>query len=95
MSSAWWAKPTLLHCVFLAITEGRGQGTGKIVCTFEETGQVAFETDARRIEFGRDPLEVVGMAFRIRDCWFPKSGRYSVEFWYNGREISRRPLLMR
>ena len=26
-------------CVFLVLTEGRGQGDGKIVCVFEESGQ--------------------------------------------------------
>src|SRR5580692_11813399 len=52
-------------CVFLALTEGRGQGDGKIVCVFEETGQKVFETRTRRISFGLDPLEIVGVPFRI------------------------------
>src|SRR5436305_3169665 len=53
-------------CVFLALTEGRGQGEGKIVCGFresgfEETGRLIFETRGRPISFGPDPLEVVGV----------------------------------
>jgi hypothetical protein len=68
-------------CVFLALTEGRGQGDGHIVCVFEETGERVFETRKRPIPFGPDPLEVVGVPFRIRDCSFPRPGRYSVQFW--------------
>src|SRR3954464_963900 len=26
-------------CVFLALTEGRGQGEGQVVCVFEDTGE--------------------------------------------------------
>src|SRR5262245_23794978 len=67
-------------CVFLALTEGRGQGEGRIVCVFEETGETVFETGTRAIPFPDDPLEVVGVPFRIRNCTFPQPGRYSVQF---------------
>src|SRR5262249_49581610 len=50
-------------CVFLALTEGYGQGEGKIVCVFEETGQQIFEMHPRPISFGSDPLEIVGVPF--------------------------------
>ncbi len=82
-------------CVFLALTEGRGRGEGRINCVFEETGEKAFETAKRQIQFGRDPLEVVGVTFRIRDCRFPFPGRYSVQFWYNEEKVAEHPLLMR
>ena len=82
-------------CVFLALTEGRGRGEGRINCVFEETGEKAFETATRQIQFGRDPLEVVGVTFRIRDCRFPFPGRYSVQFWYNEEKVAEHPLLMR
>ena len=29
-------------CVFMVLTEGRGQGEGKIVCVFAENGQKIF-----------------------------------------------------
>jgi hypothetical protein len=64
----------LLHremCVFLALTEGRGEGEAKIVCTFEETGERIFETPPRRVTFGSNPLAVKALPFRIRDCHFP------------------------
>ena len=82
-------------CVFLALTEGRGQGEGKIICVFEESGQVIFETPPRPIAFGPDPLEVTGVAFRVRDCPFPLPGRYAIQFWYDGEVVEERPLLLR
>jgi hypothetical protein len=82
-------------CVFLALTEGRGQGEGKITCVLEDSGQKVFETRGRPISFGPDPLEVVGVPFRIRDCSFPQAGLYSVQFWYEGELVDERPLRMR
>lgn len=82
-------------CVFLALTEGRGQGEGNIVCVVEESGQKVFETRARPISFPPDPLEVVGVPFRIRDCSFPQAGLYSVQFWYEGELVEERPMRMR
>jgi hypothetical protein len=81
-------------CVFLALTECRGEGVGKIVCTFED-GRRVFETRERQISFGLDPLEVVGVPFRIRDCLFSEAGLYSIQFWYEGNVLEERPLLMR
>jgi hypothetical protein len=82
-------------CVFLALTEGHGQGEGHIECVFEESGQKVFETHKRPIPFGPDPLEVVGVSFRIRDCIFPYPGLYNVQFWYEGELVEERPLRMR
>jgi hypothetical protein len=89
--------PLLLNemCVFLALTEGRGQGQGKIVCFFEETGQKIFETRERSIDFGPDPLDVLGAPFRIRDCNFPYPGIFSIQFWYDGEKAEERTLRMR
>jgi hypothetical protein len=82
-------------CVFLALTEGRGQGEGHIACVFEETGETVFETRKRPIPFPADPLAVVGVPFRIRNCTFPQPGRYSVQFWYDESMIEERPLQLR
>ncbi len=82
-------------CVFVAVTEGRGTGTAQIVCVFEETGLKIFETPTRQVNFGPDPLEVVGLPFRIRNCRFPHAGMYSIQFWYNGKTLAQCPLLLR
>lgn len=82
-------------CVFLALTEGRGLGTGHIVCVYEETGQTIFQTGKRAIQFSTDPLEVLGVPFRIRSCPFPFPGMYSIQFWYNDVLVEERPLRLR
>jgi hypothetical protein len=82
-------------CVFLTLTEGRGNGQGQIACVFEETGQTVFETPKRPIPFGPNPLDVVGVPFRIRNCTFPRPGRYSIQFWYDGVMVEERPLRLR
>lgn len=82
-------------CVFLALTEGRGQGSAKVSCVHEETGQKIFETPEYLIQFGPDLLEVTAKLFRIRSFRFPSPGRYLVQFWYEGVEVEERPLLLR
>lgn len=82
-------------CIFLALTGGRGQGDGHIICVCEDSAKKIFETPKRQITFPVDPLEVVGVTFRIRDCSFPQAGRYSVQFWYDGVMVEERPLRMR
>jgi hypothetical protein len=82
-------------CVFLVLTEGRGVGNSQVICVFEETGERIFATPQRQIRFEPDPLEVVGVPFRIRDCPFPRPGVYSIQFWYDGEEVEERPILLR
>ena len=82
-------------CVFLALAEVRGTATARIVCLFEETGQCVFETSERSIAFRNDPLEVVAVPFRIRDCIFPQKGIYLLQFWYNNYLVEEKPLRLR
>jgi hypothetical protein len=91
------AYPLLFRelCVFLVLTEGRERGDGQIVCVSADTLERVFETPKREIEFGADPLEVVGVPFRIRDCPFPQGGLYLLQFWYNDIEVEHRPLRLR
>jgi hypothetical protein len=91
------AYPLLFRelCVFLVLTEGRGTGDGQIVCVSADTLDKVFETPMRKIAFGDDPLEVVGVPFRIRDCPFPRAGLYLLQFRYNEVELEHRPLHLR
>lgn len=82
-------------CVFLALTEARGVGTGQVVCVYEETGEKVLETPERRGSLGRDPLDVVAVPFRKRDCPFPSAKMYQVQFWYNGEKLCEQPLRLR
>ena len=82
-------------CVFLALTEARGEGKAQIICVLEETGQRIFATPRREVVFSPDPLEVVAVPFRICDCLFPKPGLYSIQFWYDDTMVEQRPLRLR
>jgi hypothetical protein len=82
-------------CVLLVLTEGRGTGSAGIVCRFEDTGQQIFGTAERTVTFGSDPLAVVGVAFRIRNCLFRRTGLYSIQFWYDNQLVDERPLRLR
>jgi hypothetical protein len=88
----------LLHreiCVFLQCTECRGPAEGRIEIQHADSGDVLFRTRTRTIQFSNDPLEVVAANFRIRNCLFPESGLYWVQFWYNEEMIAQQPLLLR
>jgi hypothetical protein len=61
-------------CVFLQLTECRGPADGRIEICHEESGQVAFRTRTRTIPLASDPLEVLGVTFRIRNCLFQQPG---------------------
>jgi hypothetical protein len=88
----------LLHrelCVLVQATELRGKGDFWIEIAHADTGQVARRTRTRNHDFGNDPLEVVGLPFRIRDCVFSEPGLYWVQFWYNGHMVAQEPLALR
>ncbi len=82
-------------CIYLQMTECRGSAEGRIEIQHAESGQVLFRTRTRTIPFGSDPLEVVGVSFRIRNCLFPEPGLYWVQFWYNEQMIAQQPLVLR
>ncbi len=82
-------------CVFLQLTECRGAGKGRIEIYHADSGQEVFRTRTRRIQFGRDPLALSGVVFRIRNCLFREPGLYWVQFWYNEQMIAEQPLVLR
>jgi hypothetical protein len=82
-------------CIFLQLTECRGQADGRIEIHHADSGQVVFRTRTRTIPFVSDPLEIVGVIFRVRNCLFQEPGLYWVQFWYNEQMIAQQPLLLR
>jgi hypothetical protein len=80
--------------VYMALT-GRGSGEGRISVIDAGTGDVTFRGQAHTIDFGPDPLKVLGVIFRIQPCLFPRPGLYWVEFQYNNISVARQPLLAR
>src|SRR5215469_10272103 len=53
-------------CVFLELTECRAAGDARIEIQHADSGRVAFRTQTRTLSFSGDPLEIVGLVFRIR-----------------------------
>src|SRR5438067_1522526 len=85
-------------CVYLVLAECRGKGRVQIRVAFADNNpeEPIFGTPEHEVDFsGVDPLETIGIPFRIRDCPFPRPGRYTVQFWYNGHKIEERPLRLR
>jgi hypothetical protein len=84
-----------LLTVLLHLTGGRGGGQANITCVHADSEQDVFATAPRSVQFGEDPLSVVGLVFRILDVPIPERGLYYVQFCYNGEAISQQPLLVR
>lgn len=82
-------------CVFLQLTECRGDAESRIEIQHADSHRIVFRTRTRTISFGNDPLEVIGVTFRIRNCLFHEPGLYWVQFWYNELMIAQQPLVMR
>ena len=82
-------------CVYLLMTDERGRGQASIVGVHADSGQAVFASPERNLQFGADPLAVVGVIFRIEDCVFPEAGLYWIQFVYNGQVIAQQPLLVR
>jgi hypothetical protein len=82
-------------CAYLQVTGCRGAAQGHVEIRHADSDEVVYRTRTRTIPLVTDPLEVVGIAFRLRDCLFPKPGLYWVEFWYNDEVLAQQPLLMR
>src|SRR5690242_14708128 len=76
-------------CVFLQLTECRGSADARIEIRHADSGQIVFRTRTRTVPFGNDPLEVVGVSFRLRNCLFRDAGLYWVQFWYNEHMLAQ------
>ncbi len=85
-----------LLCVYLVLTDGRGEGEGQIVAVAANEDAPVFASPRHHFDFtGTSPLDILAATFRIRDCIFPRAGLYWIEFRYNGQTIAREPLVVR
>jgi hypothetical protein len=85
-------------CVYLVLTEGRGRGDAQIRVAYcdAEPEQLLFGSPVHELDFtGHSPLIALSVIFRLVACPFPRAGRFSVQFWYNGQKLEERPLLLR
>jgi len=82
-------------CVYVVLSGGRGEGEFQIAVREADTDQVVFTSPGYRVAFPTDPLAVVGLIFRVRDCPFPRPGLYVVHLEFNVRSLAQEPLVVR
>ena len=89
--------PVLLSelCCIVALTECRGAGVAWLECVNESTQQREFRSRKYKVELASDPLAVIIIPFRIRNCRFRDPGVYSVRFWFNDAQPGDCPLRLR
>jgi hypothetical protein len=88
----------LMHqgfCMYLMLTSCRGPAVGKITIEEADTGELILDGIPHHIHLPTDPLEVIGIPFRIRNLRFPSAGLYWVQFWYNSEMLSQQSLILR
>jgi hypothetical protein len=90
-------SPALIEeiCCVIAVTDGRGKGRIQIICVEEETDITVFTGQIHEVRCSADPLDLMIIPFRLRDCRFPRPGMYSFQLLWNGESISSCPLRMR
>jgi hypothetical protein len=91
---------TALHLgklvVLLILSDGHGEGTGRIEVQEELTGARVFGSAPQHISFiGKDPSRHYGVIFRMLDCRIPAPGAYVVQFMFEGERISEQTLIVR
>lgn len=80
-------------CAFLQLSGCRGIANGRIEVRHADSDRIVYRTQERAIPFSTNPLEVVGVVFRLRDCLFREPGLYWVQFWYNQAMLVQQPLV--
>lgn len=93
------AYPLLFRelCIFVQLTECHGGGEVDLQIVHEESDQTAYPGPDQpwKVQLPNDPLEAIGLPFRIRNILFPLSGPYSIQFWYNRILLAHQSLLLR
>jgi hypothetical protein len=56
---------TISFCVYLLLTEGRGEGVGRIYVLDADTDEEVYAGSPHVIQFSGDPIEVVGIPGRV------------------------------
>jgi hypothetical protein len=81
-------------CVYVVLTECQGIGEVQIRLVEAEGDRDIFRNRPRTVKFVGDPLDSIGMRFRILNCRFPRPGLYRLQFCYNGTVIAQQPILL-
>jgi len=81
--------------VYIQTTSGRGHGTWQVLIEDADSEELIFEGDSHPFSFGTNPLELMALRFRIRNCLFPHAGLYWVHLRWEGKTLANQPLLLR
>ena len=82
-------------CVFVQLTECRGPANVGIGIVHAESGREAFPVRHWPAALPVNPLEIVGLPFRVHNVQFNESGLYWVQFWYNEINLAEQALELR
>lgn len=82
-------------CVYVQLTECRGSGLLTVELVRPDDGLVVIRIAPRSVVFPADPLESIGVVFRLRNLFFPAAGLYEVRLWYNTHELAHQPIRVR
>jgi hypothetical protein len=86
-------SPRSPFTVYAALTDGVGEGVGKLAITRLDTNDTIY-THQRWFAFPSDRLVPVNMEIRVRACVFPVPGRYAVSLHFDDEVASERTLLV-
>jgi hypothetical protein len=82
-------------CVFLMLSNGRGSGRLSLSIVQADTDEVILKTSERTMAFSNNPLDVVGLPIRFKDCGFPAAGLYWIQVWFDDQLIGEQDLLLK
>ena len=82
-------------CVFAQLANGRGSAELWLQIVRVDDDEVVFKGSKHLVSFRRNPLESVGVRFRVVSCQFPSPGLYHIEPWCDGQMIAQQPLVVR
>jgi hypothetical protein len=82
-------------CIYVAVSESRGKPVVQVRCLTRPDDERVFESPAYELELENDPLQVIALPFRLRDCPFPKPGQYAFQFLYNHAILDERVLQLK
>jgi hypothetical protein len=77
--------------VYVALTDGIGEGTLRLLITRLETNEEVYYHD-RWVTFPNDRLLVLNMVIPVSRCVFPAPGRYSFGLFLDKQLVSERAL---
>lgn len=76
------------------MTECRGDGTGRIIVSDAESGDVCYAGMPHRIVLSANPLAVHEIIIRVPSCELPRPGIYLIEFEFEGVVLAQESLVV-